>query len=71
MFYIIFCYSDGTNAEVYGGGTYTVHGEKYAVLNSSKPKLYKSKKQAELAGKKLFCSCVNKGTKYEVLETEK
>ena len=57
--------------EVYGGGSYIFEGEKYAVLDSWNPKLFKSAKVAENAAKKLQESCVNLlGSEYEIEEVE-
>ena len=67
MYYIVFHYIN-QSTETYSGGFYIFQGEKYACLDNSNPKLYKSKKVAENAAKKLLNSCVNTGSDFEVLE---
>lgn len=68
MYKIVFHYPAGMPDETYGGGTYVVNGEKYAVLNDEKPKLYKSEKVARNAAESLFWSCVNSGVDYSIVE---
>lgn len=60
MYILVFTYHDGSRSEYYGGGTFVVNGEKYAVLVSKeKAKRFKSRKVAENSYNKLFESCVN------------
>lgn len=68
MFFIVFHYSDGNSSEVYGGGTYIFQGEKYAVMNSDSPKLYKSEKVADRSAKRLRGSCTNTGVDYSIVD---
>ncbi len=58
MYKIVFNFYQGT-PETYGGDTYILHGEKYAVFNSENPKLYKNAKVAANAAERLLHSCVN------------
>lgn len=53
---------------VYGGGSFVHQKEKYAVFNSSKPKLFNSEAVARNAAEKLLESCVNVGDYFEVEE---
>lgn len=53
---------------VYGGGTFVHQREKYAVLNSLRPKLFKSEGVARVAAEKLLASCVNTGDSYVIEE---
>ncbi|MEE1503876.1 MAG: hypothetical protein UGF89_06505 [Acutalibacteraceae bacterium] len=72
--YVIKCIAPRANTEytyyVACGGTYQVQGEKYVCTTTdiSKAKHYKSKKVAENAYNKLFESCANLDTKYEIVE---
>lgn len=60
MYILAFTYQDRSRSEYYGGGTFVVNGEKYAVLVSKeKAKRFKSRKIAENSYNKLFKSCVN------------
>lgn len=68
MYKIVFHDIGNMPDEVYGGGTYVVNGEKYAVFNDQKPKLYKSEKVAMAAARKLLVSCVNAGVSFSVVE---
>lgn len=70
MYKIVFLYYDGYDkTETYGGGSYYFQGEKYAVLNNAKPKLYKSKSIAERSAQQLTKSCVNV-VGYEIVEVD-
>jgi len=55
---------------VYGGGSFVYQREKYAVINSLKPKLFKSKEVARRAAEKLMESCVNTGSFFEIEEVD-
>lgn len=55
---------------VYGGGSFIYQREKYAVLNSLKPKLFKSEAVARNAAEKLLASCVNTGDSYDIEEVD-
>lgn len=69
MFVLKFIYHQGVEqVEYYGGGTYRFGGEKYAVLSSRNPKLFKSAKTAENSYHKLMKSCVNVPSEYVVEE---
>lgn len=61
MYILVFTYQDGSPNEYYGGGSYRVQGEKYAVLARSKEeaKRFKFRKVAENTFNKPFVSCVN------------
>lgn len=68
MYKIVFRYAGGQADETYGGGSYIVNGEKFAVLNNENPKLYRSERVARNAAEKLFESCVNTGVEASVEE---
>ena len=70
MYKIIFHYTDGSHDETYAGGSFVFSGEKYAMLNDRKPKLFKSEKVARNAAEKLLGSCVNTGVAYTIVEQE-
>lgn len=71
MYILKFIYHQGVRTvEYYGGGTYQFGGEKYAVLSSSNPKLFKSAKSAENSYHKLMKSCVNVPSEYVVEEVD-
>lgn len=72
MYIIVFHYHDSRyGTESYGGGTYYYQGEKFAVLNNRKPKLYRSKGIAERSAQQLIKSCANVSDDYEIVETHK
>ena len=68
MYKIVFHCLGGLPDETYGGGSYVVNGEKYAVLDDEKPRLYKSERVARNAAEKLIRSCVNVGVDYSIVE---
>lgn len=70
MYRLRFIYNDSTatQTEYYSGGTYQFHGEKYACITGSlsEAKLFRSQKTAENAYNKLFKSCANVPSDYEI-----
>ena len=54
--------------EAYTGKSYIYQGEYYAILDNKTPKLYKSKKIAERAAKKLVQRCANISPEYQIIE---
>ncbi len=71
MYILVFVYHDGSPKEYYGGGTYIVGGEKYAVITQrEKAKRFKSRKVAENAYKKLLLSCANVEEGFEIEEAD-
>lgn len=70
MYKIVFHFYRGSH-ETYAGNKYVFQGEKYAVFNNEKPKLYKNAKIAANSAEKLLHSCVNcidSFKNYEIVE---
>lgn len=62
-----------SRTEYIGNSTYTINGEKYAVLvgsNIAEAKRYSSYKKAENAINKLHGSCVNLIGNFKIIEVE-
>ena len=54
--------------EAYTGKSYIYQGERYAILDDKNPKIYKSRKSAENAAKKLVQQCANISPEYQIIE---
>lgn len=54
--------------EAYTGKSYIYQGERYAILDDKNPKIYKSRKNAENAAKKLVQRCANISPEYQIIE---
>lgn len=65
-------YPDYKTAEYVSGGSFIYQGEKYACITNvfTDAKRYSSYKRAISARDKLFASCTNVPTEYEILEVD-